>query len=128
MRDMIPAALLVAIAAPAGAQTQRGPDAHIVRPPRGDAIDVDGRIVTDRAKSGRSAYPAPYPGWKYRRLAPGEPLRAVFYGPRYVLAAPEQHGLPATRGTRRWIRYGDDAVLVDVRTGRVVKVLAGRCW
>ena len=129
MRDMIPAALIaMAAAAPAAAQTERGPDAHIVRPPRGDVIeviDVRGEPASPCGKGGRSAYAAPVRGWKYKPVAPGTRLGAAFYAARYAIAAPS--GLPAARGSRRWIRYGDDAVLVDTRSGRVLKVLAGRC-
>ena len=124
MRDMIPAALIAMVAAaPVAAQTVRGPDAHIVRPPRGDVIDV--RDDDPCGKSGPSAYVAPVRGWKYKPVAPGTRLGAAFYAPRYAIAAP--HGLGPARANRRWIRYGEDAVLVDTLSGRVLKVLAGRC-
>jgi Ni/Co efflux regulator RcnB len=128
MRDMIPAALIAALAVPVVAQTERGPDAHIVRPQRGDVIDVRGEPAPACAKRAGSGYVAPYRGWRYKPVAVGDRLKRAFYGTRYVIARPARYRLPAAGGNRRWIRYGGDAVLVDARTGRVLQVLANRCW
>lgn len=110
------------VACPA-AVAQTAPDAHIVRPMRGDVLVVDGQLEPGDGVR-RPRYVAPVRGWRYSPLQPGQRLRPAFYGPRYVVAAPAR--LPAARGTQRWIRYGTDLVLVDARNGRVVRVAAGR--
>jgi len=117
--------LIVATAVPAAASVQSAPDAHMIRRERGDIIDFSKgpRIYPgDR----RGVYVAPLPGWRYRPVRAGDRLRPPFYGPAYVIADVSRYGLPAARGERRWIRYGDDLLLVNVRSGRVLKVLAGR--
>lgn len=128
MRDMIPAALIAVLAVPAAAQSERGPDGHMVGPQRGDVIDVRGEPAPACAKRAGSRYAAPYRGWRYKPLAAGDRLKRLFYGTRYVIARPARYRLPAPGANRRWIRYGEDAVLVDVRSGRVLRVLANRCW
>lgn len=106
----------------ATAAAPRGPDSHNIRHIRGDILVVDGNLEQDRV----TPYAAPYPGWRYRALRRGERLHSRFYAARYVIADPARHRLPAAAGSRRWIRYGNDAVLVDLRGGRVLRVLAGR--
>lgn len=103
------------LAAPASA-AQRGPDAHMIRQIRGDVLVIRESPEIDR-------YAAPHKGWSYKPVRAGQRLQRAFYGPRYVVAAPR--GTPPARGTRRWIRYGDDLLLVNVRGGRIDRVLPG---
>lgn len=114
-------AVAFAAAAPADAQGTRGPDAHIVRPVRGDVL------VVDRPQAGPAATPyvAPYRGWRYSAVKRGDRLRAGFYGARYVVTDPAPYGLVPASANRRWIRYGDDLLLVDRATGRVLRVVPG---
>lgn len=105
----------------AGAGAQRPPDSHDLPPPRGDTV-----MEAEIAPASSSGYVAPYPGWRYRPLAVGARLAAAFHAPRYVVAHPARHGLPSPRGDLRWIRYGDDALLVDVTDGRVRRVVRNR--
>ena len=117
--------LIVAVAAPAAASVQSAPDAHTIRRERGDIIEFD-KGVRIYPGDPRASYVAPYRGWKYRPVRAGERLRAPFYRPSYVIAEPGRYGLAVARGERRWIRYGDDILLVDIQAGRVLKVLPGR--
>ena len=94
------------------------PEWHDLPPPRGDQV-----VETEIRLENEGRYVAPVRNWTYRPLARGQRLRPPFYAPRYVIAHPAGRGLPAAQGTRRWIRYGDDAVLVDVMNGRVAKVV-----
>ncbi|MDB5663300.1 MAG: hypothetical protein JWM38_1842 [Sphingomonas bacterium] len=72
----------------------------------------------------RPAYVGPR-GWAYRPVAVGHRLQPNFYGSRYVIADPYAYRLPrATRGNR-WVRYGNDVLLVNGRNGRVVSVYNG---
>lgn len=61
-------------------------------------------------------------GYRYRVLAPGYRLAPSYYGARYVIADPYRYRLPAVSGAQRWVRYGNDVVLVNIRTGRVISV------
>jgi Ni/Co efflux regulator RcnB len=61
-------------------------------------------------------------GWRYRAVTPGYQLQPAFYGQRYVIADPHRYRLPRATGPNRWIRYGNDVLLVNGRTGRVVTV------
>lgn len=101
-------------ASDAGAFSQRGPDAHVVRQPRGDVLVV---------VSPSAPYSAPHAGWTYKPLKAGARLQPIFYTSRYVVIAPR--GVPPARGRQRWIRYGDDLLLVDTRGGRVARVVSG---
>lgn len=105
----------------AGAGAQRPPDSHDLPPPRGDTV-MEAELAP--ALSGR--YVAPDPGWRYRPLTVGARLAPAFFAPRYVVAHPARHGLPTQRGDLRWIRYGDDALLVSVADGRVRRVVRNR--
>lgn len=61
-------------------------------------------------------------GYRYRVLAPGYRLSPAYYSARYVIADPYRYRLPRPNGVERWIRYGNDVLLVNTRTGRVVTV------
>lgn len=122
-RQVILLGLMAAVAAPAAASTHAQGDAHVIRRERGDVLAVDGKPWESRADERRSEYVAPYRGWRYRALRTGHRLRAGFYGPRYVVANPGR--LPAARRDQRWIRYGDDLLLVNIRNGRVLRVVSG---
>ena len=65
------------------------------------------------------------PGWHYRRWTIGLLLPAIFVGHHYYYDDWWQMGLePPPRGYR-WVRYGPDLLLVNVRTRRVADVIYG---
>ena len=103
-------AVLAAMAGTPGAQTAGASagDAHVARPYRGDILTVDNRLPG-------SAYVPPVAG---QRLAP------AFYAAGYVVADPV--GLPPATRDQRWVRYGPNVVLVDRRSGRVLRVAPNR--
>jgi Ni/Co efflux regulator RcnB len=67
-------------------------------------------------------YVGPVRGWRYRPVAIGHRFEPAFYGQRYVIADPYRYRLPRPTGVNRWVRYGNDVVLVNPRNGRVVQV------
>jgi Ni/Co efflux regulator RcnB len=75
----------------------------------------------------RPAYVGPR-GYRYRPVAVGYRFQPAYYGSRYVIADPHRYRLPRTNGFERWIRYGNDVVLVNTRNGRVVAVNRGFFW
>ncbi len=68
-------------------------------------------------------YYSPYRSWRYQRLSVGFSLWPLFYGQRHWISDPWQYRLPEAYGDYRWVRYYDDALLVDLRTGEVVDVI-----
>ena len=68
-------------------------------------------------------YYAPYRGYNYSRINIGFRLGSLFYSNRYWINDPWQYRLPAVYGPYRWIRYYDDAMLVDTYSGEVVDVI-----
>jgi Ni/Co efflux regulator RcnB len=70
------------------------------------------------------AYVGPRPGWRYRPVAVGYRFEPVYYGQRYWVD-PVRYRLPPAGAYQRWVRYGNDVVLVNVRTGRVIAVNGG---
>lgn len=74
----------------------------------------------------RVAYVAPYNGWRYRAINPGFQLQSSFFGSRYYISDYGAYNLRAHNRFQRWIRYGDDLVLVNTRNGRVIQVIHNR--
>lgn len=73
-------------------------------------------------------YYSPYRNYRYRRLSIGYFLDSLFYSDRYWIADPWQYRLPDAYGPYRWVRYYDDALLVNVYTGEVVDVINRFFW
>jgi Ni/Co efflux regulator RcnB len=73
-------------------------------------------------------YAAPYRSWSYSPVRVGFQLRPVFYSPRYYIGDPYRFGLRPVGAFQRWVRYGDDLLLVNVRTGRVLQVVHNYYW
>jgi Ni/Co efflux regulator RcnB len=69
----------------------------------------------------RPAYVGPR-GYVYRPVSVGYRFAPMYYSSRYVIADPYRYRLPMAHRGARWIRYGNDVVLVDIRTGRVLEV------
>jgi len=80
----------------------------------------------DRFRLGR--YYAPYRNYSYRRLGIGIYLDSLFFGSRYWIDDPWYYRLPPADGPYRWIRYYDDALLVDIYTGEVIDVIYDFFW
>jgi hypothetical protein len=72
-------------------------------------------------------YYDPY-GWGYRRWPVGYSLWPNYYGANYWLNDPWMYRLPSAYGPYRWVRYYDDALLVNIYTGHVVDVVYNFFW
>ncbi|MCW2393933.1 MULTISPECIES: RcnB family protein [unclassified Sphingobium] len=74
-------------------------------------------------------YYAPY-GWNYgyRRFSIGIYLNDMLFGRNYWISDPYEYRLPPVYGSLRWVRYYDDALLVDTRDGYVVDVIHDFFW
>lgn len=73
-------------------------------------------------------YYAPYRNYNYSRVNIGFRLGSLFFGSRYWINDPWQYRLPEAYGNYRWVRYYDDALLVDVYSGQVVDVIHDFFW
>ena len=77
----------------------------------------------------RTAYIAPVRNWRYRPVSVGFRLQPSFYGSRYYISDYSAYRLQAPRHHwLRWVRYGDDLLLVNIRNGRVLDVVHYRYW
>jgi len=154
MRKLIIAGLMAATLAPAMASAQSGElrrDRQDIREQQRDVRDAqrngsrrdvrgERRDVREARREYREdwqdyrrshgdvfrqrAYVGPR-GWTYRPVVVGHRLQSNFYGSRYVIADPYRYRLRAVSGPSRWVRYGNDVLLVNVRTGRVLEVNRG---
>jgi Ni/Co efflux regulator RcnB len=83
---------------------------------------------TRQHNRGWTAYAAPIRNWRYRPVTVGFQLQPAFFGSRYYVSNYGAYQLRAPGRFQRWIRYGDDLLLVNVRTGRVLQVIHNRYW
>ena len=67
-------------------------------------------------------------GWNYRRFDRGWRLWPSYYSRSYWLEDPYMYRLPYAPHPYRWIRYWDDALLVNMYTGQVVDVERNFFW
>lgn len=126
------------------------PGSAQVAPGRGPQGDSRGRgqIAQDRRGVGRAVdhgprefekrafqrnYPAPRrfrlgafrppPGWQYRRWVYGQYLPPMFWVRTYWITNFWLYNLDRPPIGCEWIRYGNDALLVDVVTGEILQVV-----
>lgn len=84
-------------------------------------ISVYRRNVTSPHRYRIGVYHAPR-GYYYRRWHYGERLPVAFYARDYWLLDFIAFGLFAPPPGYEWVRYGDDALLIDVETGEIIQV------
>jgi hypothetical protein len=63
------------------------------------------------------------PGYAYRRWAVGAVLPGIFLGATYFFDDWRGLGIGRPPRGRRWVRYGPDLVLVNMRTRRIEDVI-----
>lgn len=69
-------------------------------------------------------YHRPY-GWYYRRWSYGDILPALFWGRDYWITDYWMFDLQIPPYGYTWVRYGDDALLINIYTGEVLEVEYG---
>jgi Ni/Co efflux regulator RcnB len=67
-------------------------------------------------------------GWNYRRYGIGWRLWPSYYSSNYWLSDPYMYRLPYAPFPYKWVRYYDDALLVNTYTGEVVDVMYDFFW
>lgn len=73
-------------------------------------------------------YHSPYRNYSYRRLTIGSLLDSLFFDQDYWIADPGYYRLPEVYGPYRWVRYYDDALLVNIYTSEVADVNYDFFW
>jgi Nickel/cobalt transporter regulator len=77
----------------------------------------------------QSRYYDPYGSrYGYRGFGIGIRIDSLFYGSRYWISDPWAYRLPDPPYGCRWVRYYDDALLVDMRSGYVIDVINDIFW
>lgn len=151
MRNAILAGLLAATIVPTMAQAQSSELRHDRRDIREEQRDVNrayrngasAREIRDQRQDVREArreyrqdwrdyrnrHPDVYRGgswsaprgYRYRPVNVGYRFDRAFYDQRYWVD-PYRYHLRPVLGSQRWVRYGNDVLLIDVRSGRVLEV------
>jgi len=67
-------------------------------------------------------------GYGYRQFGIGSYLYPSYYQSNYWISDPWQYRLPPAYGSYRWVRYHNDALLIDTWNGEVVDVIYGFFW
>lgn len=67
-------------------------------------------------------------GYSYRRYNVGSYMYPSYYQSNYWLDDPWQYRLPPVYGPYRWVRYHNDALLIDTWSGQIVDVIYGFFW
>jgi Ni/Co efflux regulator RcnB len=78
-------------------------------------------ITAPRRFHAAKAYVRPT-GWYAHRWTYGERLPRAFFAPDYFLLDFAAYGLIAPWDGYAWVRYGDDALLIDTDSGEVIRV------
>lgn len=68
----------------------------------------------------KQAWTAPA-GWDNRVYVVGDTVPETFWSPTYVIDTTAYPQLPRHTGDTKWVRIGNDAVLIRVGTGNVVE-------
>jgi len=154
MKRVVLASLMVFIAVPTVASAQSGELRHDRREIRQQQHDVNRAIRNGASRSevrkqrhdvreARREYrddwrdyrrrnPAIYRGshwvgpgnYRYRPVKVGHRFRPEFYARHYWID-PYRYHLRPVSARQRWVRYGNDVLLIDIRTGRVLEVNRG---
>lgn len=91
--------------------------------------DWQGYRQSNRSAYRLPRYSAPYDwNYGYRSFGVGASLFSGLFAQNYWISDPWAYRLPPADWPYRWVRYYDDALLVDTRSGVVVDVIPGIFW
>jgi len=91
---------------------------------RSVVLKVRANITAPRKFHAVKVYVRPA-GWYPHRWVYGERLPRAFFAPDYFILDFVSFGLIEPWDGYQWVRYGDDALLIDVETGEVIRVEYG---
>lgn len=113
MRKIVLAALAASLLVPTAATAQRDRDVRL------EAWQELRQTNADLFR--RPEYVAPR-GLPSPRVSSGDELAAAFYDQAFWIADFDTFRLPQPGDNQQYVRYRDDVLLVNVRSGRVVRV------
>jgi Ni/Co efflux regulator RcnB len=82
---------------------------------------------TNRDAFRRGAYQAPR-GYRYQPVVVGQRFAPIYYGRNYWVNDWQRYRLARPAYNQQWVRYGNDVALVDLRSGRVLRVYDRFFW
>jgi Ni/Co efflux regulator RcnB len=90
----------------------------------------DLRDYRDYRARNRSAFRAPAfrSNFRYQQFRPGVRIAPNYYGQRYVVNNYRNYRLPSPGVRQTWVRHYNDMLLVNTRTGTVVRVIPNFYW
>jgi len=90
----------------------------------------DLRDYRDYRASNRQAFrgPAFRSNFRYQQFRPGVRIAPNYYGQRYVVNNYRNYRLPNPGARQTWVRHYNDMLLVNTRTGTVVRVIPNFYW
>jgi Ni/Co efflux regulator RcnB len=91
---------------------------------RHDGFDAFRHIGRSPHQYHYGSYRRPH-GWYYRNWVLGDILPTLFFSRDYWLNDYYDFGLVSPPPGTMWVRYGDDALLIDRNTGEVIRVVRG---
>jgi Ni/Co efflux regulator RcnB len=108
-------------------QAKRFGDRSDIREEREELRDAKQEYREDRRDyrdDKRRAYHAPRfdAPFRYRSFHNGASIGTGYYAPRYYVSNYSGYRLPAPNRNQRYVRHYDDVLLVNVRSGKVVRV------
>jgi Ni/Co efflux regulator RcnB len=124
-------ALIAATLAPVAAQAQtrelQRDRNDIRRDEREDLREARQEYREDRrdhraSRHSANRHPRFHAPFRYHRYNNGARMNVGYYSPRYYLSDHRYMRLPAPGYNMRYVRHYDDLLLVNVRTGHVVRV------
>ena len=91
----------------------------------------DRRELNDDWRSYRQSHRSTYQrgtwnaprGVRYQPVSVGYRFQPAFYGSQYWVNDYARYRLPNPGYGHRWIRYGNDVILIETRSGRVLRVI-----
>lgn len=66
--------------------------------------------------------------FRYQRFGSGSAISSRYWAPAYTVGGYARYRLPAPGRYQRYVRHYDDLLLVNTRTGRVVRLYNGFYW
>ena len=118
--------------APHPAEPHPGPRGYprVTEPPGWNArpAAVDRGAYQHNFQAARTYHVGPYHrprGWVDRRWGYGEILPRAFWGAPYILADYWLFALEVPPGGFEWVRYGNDALLINTANGEILQVEYG---
>jgi Ni/Co efflux regulator RcnB len=89
---------------------------------RNDSWNDYRRVFNSPQRFRAPAWRAPTSNWRYTRFSFGAILPSLFFSSNYYINDWSNYGFDYPPPGTRWVRYGPDALLIDVYTREIIQV------